>query len=273
MFCLLLVVLGLKAEPAASPEEYSSRLLAIELAIEALPATGEQADAANRRIGEEFRALLDKFPDQLPVRVSFASWLADSGRNAEARELLVAAGRQVQCDPQALRLLSELSLRLGRIREAAQALRSVVEILPDSPIDHFHLGNILYLFRNDLTPDFGASPPDVLVAAMGQFRTARELAPHSPEMARAYAECFYLLDPPHWEEALDAWQYLRDIEATQSDFANTHIARVALRLGRPQLAREALDAINEPKYSLVKARLLEKVEALEKSEREPAAGH
>ncbi len=247
---------------SAAQSEREGRLRALEMVAEAVR---DGDDVAVGRIDEGYKALIEEAPDDVEARVSYAGWLSDSDRNAEAYGVLVAGGSSVTDSVDAQRLLAELALRLGLTQEAARALTRVVELAPDSPGDRFHLANVLFLFRNELVPEFGASASDVMDVALLQFKRASELAPHSAEMARAYAEVFYTLDPPLWNEALDAWESIRNTHPQEADLANTHIARIALKLGRTDVARKALESVKAQRFDALIRKLTAKLEEQEAS--------
>lgn len=257
---LTIIVTSSFAEGSQTLSERAARLLAIEMAAE-LATAGDEA--ASQRIESAYKSLLADEPNYIESRISLASWLSDSERNEEAYSILVSQIEGLRDSPYGQRLMGELALRTGRAPEAAKALAQAVKLVPDSPGDHFHLANVLFLFRNELTPEFGKTPADVIETALGHFRIAMQLAPDSLQMAQAHAEIFYSIDPPRWEEALTAWEAIRDAHPEAADFANTHIVRIALKLGRTEQAKVALQAINSPRFDEMKQRFATKIRQAE----------
>lgn len=201
-----------------------------------------------RRIEAGYRDLLDRHPDHLPARVAFAEFLLTTNQFPEALDLLESLPPHDSA-VEGLRLRLEIELSRGLVANAARTADQLVSLRPDSPHDHFQLANILYLFRMELTPEFGATPEDVLGNALTHFKTARDAAPHSAPLARAYAETFYTLANKDWHGALDAWRHVKSIDP--SPFADTHIARVLIQMRRLDEAGQILDSISDPAFAPV----------------------
>ena len=128
---------------------------------------------------------------------------------------------------------------------------------------HFDLGNVLYLFRRDLVAPPTPGLPDeqaALTQALAQFRRAAELAPGDLRLALAYAETFYVFPAPDWTQALAAWETVLLLSGEKSDFPNSHLARISLRMGRPDDAAEYLARIHDPTFDDLKAKLLQKAD-------------
>jgi predicted Zn-dependent protease len=75
---------------------------------------------------------------------------------------------------------------------------------------------------------------------MEQYRAARDLDPQNFDFSSTYAETFYQLPKPDWPGAYEAWQFClrQPLDDRQREFVYAYLARVCLRLGRADEARE-----------------------------------
>ncbi len=166
--------------------------------------------------------------------------------------------------------LGSARLSEGQLRLACEEFRRAVAARPDAARHHFDLGNVLFLFRRQLTglPDL-PDEPAVLREALAQLRQARDLAADNVEYARGYAETFYGVPDPDWREALDAWEHVRKLSVDAPDFALLQLARGSLHLHDPVLAIDYLEKIHDPRFAAGQATL--RRQASEQSSRPEAA--
>ena len=76
-------------------------------------------------------------------------------------------------------------------------------------------------------------------------------------LAQAYAETFYVFAKPDWLQALAAWETVRALSGEKTDLPDSHLARISLRLGRPDAASGFLARIHDPQFDGLKAKLLQ----------------
>ena len=262
---LLWSVSGAAAEP--SPPEWQQELNALRLseATVALlpPDRAAEADKANRRLDTLFRRLVGRYPRDAAVRKAAGDHYWREDHTAAA----VTEWQVVQTlDPSDAETASALGgawLREGLPRAACEQFRRAVAARPEVARYHFEFGNVLYLFRHQLTglPDL-AGEPATIREALAELRSARDLASGNTEYARGYAETFYGVPDPDWQEARDAWEHVRALSADAPDFALGHLARVSLKLGRPDEARKYLDMIHDPRFTDLQAKLRQQLQTL-----------
>jgi cytochrome c-type biogenesis protein CcmH/NrfG len=101
----------------------------------------------------------------------------------------------------------------------------------------------------------------LLQRALFEFREASRLAPMNLEYARAYAETFYGMPNPDWEEAEIAWQHYLEL-STDRNFAYLQLARVSLHRHNNAEALSFLDKVSDSAYSEVKEKLRKQAKAL-----------
>ncbi len=230
------------------------------------PAAAAEAD---RRLGELYRQLASKYPEQAEVRKAAGDHFWRTGDTAAAAEWQ-AAQTLAPADAETANALGSAWLREGRTDAAREQYQRAVDAQPAVARYHFDLANVLYLFRHE----FAGSPAlmdeaAVLREAMGHFRRASELAADNLDFARGYAETFYGLPYPDWAEGFAAWEHVRALTASDPDFANGHLARVSLKLGKPDQAEGYLDAIYDPKFAPVKGTLRRQAEQMKQGAAAP----
>ena len=241
--------------PAWQQELDAARLL--EASLLAAPAQ-DPAEAARRdeRVSGLYQRLADKYPDCAAVQ---KAWGESASRRERTTEAIQAWHRAEALDPtdaETASLLGEADLQLGRTRDASAQLQQAVRLAPDDPHTHFALANVLYLFRHELIdPPILPDEKAVLAKALGEFRRTAELAPRDLAYAQAYAETFYMVPQPDWEEARTAWKAVLALSGEHTDFANSHLARVSLRMKRPAEADAYLSLLHDPAFAGLKANL------------------
>ena len=263
--CLFLgaTVMSAPAEPPAWQSELNT-LRASETVIALLsPDRAAEADDARRRLDMLYRRLVARYPRESAVRKAAGDhyWREDHVSNAIIEWEAAQALDPTDADTSSA--LGGARLHEGLPRAACQEFQRAVAAQPRAARYHFELGNVLYVFRHQLTglPDL----PDenaVIREALVQLREAQDLAGTNVEFARGYAETFYGVPDPDWREALDAWEHVRVLTKEAPDFALSHLARVSLRLNRPDDAERYLDMIHDPKFSGLQAKLRQQASKL-----------
>ncbi len=251
-------VSGAATEPP--PPDWQQELNALRLseATVALlpPNRAAEADEANRRLDTLFRRLVGRYPQEAAVRKAAGNHYWREGQTAGAVTEWEAVQTLDPSDAETASALGGARLREGLPRAACEQFRRAVAARPEVARYHFELGNVLYLFRHQLTglPDLPDEPATIRKALV-ELRSARDHASGNIEYARGYAETFYGVPDPDWQEARDAWEHVRALSADAPDFALGHLARISLKLGQPDEARKYLEMIHDPKFAALQATL------------------
>ena len=247
--------------PAATPlpawqQELDAASL-LEASLLAAPAQ-DPAEAARRdeRLSGLYQRLADKYPDRAAVQKAWGESASRRGRITEALQAFRRAEILDPGDADTASLLGAADLQMGHTREASAQLQQAVRLAPNDPHTHFALANVLYLFRHDLiAPPLLPDEKAVLAQALGEFRRTTELAPRDLAYAQAYAETFYNVPQPDWEQARTAWKAVLALSGESTDFANSHLARVSLRMKRPADVDAYLSLLHDPAFAGLKANL------------------
>jgi tetratricopeptide (TPR) repeat protein len=239
----------------AAPPAWQQDLSALRLVESAASLAQGDDPARARKLAQLYRDLAAKYPDENAVQRACGDYFAQAGD----RDAAVSYWRRAQAlDPHDARSadsLGSIALAQTDVREATREFQLAVDAEPDNANYHFELANVLYLFRHQLADQ------NALSEALDHFRCASDLAPNDRRFALAYAETFDIFPAPDWDAALAAWQKVRTLSAPATDFADSHLARISLRLGRLEDARHYLDAIHDPKFDALRAKFLSQIAA------------
>jgi tetratricopeptide (TPR) repeat protein len=204
-----------------------------------------------------YAELAKKYPESPDVKNSYGVLLWEQGEREEAEKLWRNAVNQ-QENADSLAHLGTAALGKGEVKEAAACFTKAAALAPGDARLQFDLGNVLFLFRHELTDSTLPDAEAVIRRAMGHYAEACRLAPKNVDFARGRAETFYGLAKPDWKEALTAWQHLFDI-SPQKDFALANLATVHLKLGNHDEARACAAQMRSPEFAVRKARIMERI--------------
>jgi len=212
------------------------------------------------RVEQTYYQLVTDNPQSAPAHNALAAFLWKIGEAETAVEHWRTAQRLDPKNGEAANSLGGAYLRIGRVREAAEQFLLAVGSESDNPDYHLDLGNVEFIFRSDLTAAWKIDSAELLRRALFQFREASRLAPNDLEYARAYAETFYGMPNPDWNEAQNAWQHYLEL-STNRNFAYLQLARVSLKQNKKAEALSFLDKISDASFSEVKEKLRKQAEA------------
>ena len=213
------------------------------------------------RVEQIYYQLVRDNPRSVPAQNALAAFLWKNGK-AEAAVLHWRTAQLLEPENgEAASSLGGAYLRMGRVRQAAEQFLLAVRFESDNPDYHFDLGNIEFVLRDDLTAAWKIDSAELLQRALFQFREASRLAPTDLEYARAYAETFYGMPNPDWEEAQIAWQHYLEL-STNRNFGYLQLARVSLKRHKKAEALSFLDKILDPSYFRIKEKLRKQAAAL-----------
>ena len=213
------------------------------------------------RVEQIYYQLVRDNPRSVPAQNALAAFLWKNGK-AEAAVLHWRTAQLLEPENgEAASSLGGAYLRMGRVRQAAEQFLLAVRFESDNPDYHFDLGNIEFVLRDDLTAAWKIDSEELLQRALFQFREASRLAPTDLEYARAYAETFYGMPNPDWEEAQIAWQHYLEL-STNRNFGYLQLARVSLKRHKKAEALSFLDKILDPSYFRIKEKLRKQAAAL-----------
>jgi tetratricopeptide (TPR) repeat protein len=213
------------------------------------------------RVEQIYYQLVRDNPQSVPAQNALAAFLWKNGKAQEAVEHWRIAQRLEPGNAEAANSLGGAYLRFGRVPHAAGQFLLAIHSETANPLYHYNLGNVEIDFRHDLAAAWKTDSAELLQRALIEFREASRLAPMDLEYARAYAETFYGMPNPDWDEAQIAWQHYLEL-STDRSFAYLQLTRVSLKRHKKAEALSFLDKISDSLFSEVKEKLRKQAEAL-----------
>lgn len=139
----------------------------------------------------------------------------------------------------------------ARYKEALPYYLAAIELEPKEPLYHYQLGSLLTEFMEYFIRD-NLYDRDTIERQMQQaFRQAADLDPSSWAYAYRYAESFYDLENPDWDQAISHWSSLeeRAHPGIERQTVQLHEANILIKQNRYLAARDILEKVTEPVLS------------------------
>ncbi|HEY8651186.1 MAG TPA: hypothetical protein VIL70_09750 [Chthoniobacterales bacterium] len=259
LFILLFVTVIARPQSIGASVKTWREIKAADKAAEAL-ANPNVTAKERARVAQIYHQLVRDNPQSVPAQNALAAFLWKNGEAEAAVEHWRIAQGMEPANAETANSLGGAYLGLGRVPDAAEQFRLAIHSEAANPLYHFNLANVEFVLRRDLTAAWKIDSAELLQRALFEFREASRLAPMNLEYARAYAETFYGMPNPDWEEAQIAWQHYLEL-STDRNFAYLQLARVSLKRHKKAEALSFLDKVSDFSYSEVKKKLRKQVEA------------
>lgn len=223
---------------------------------------------------------LKKNADYAPAYAAYGVWLGKMDMRKQSASILLKSnelfGKEARAGnattPAFARTWALVKNQLGnyiaeegRPLEAVSYFISATELTPNEPLYHYQLGTLLYEARGDFVGSGEWTRAALDRAMLHAFQRAAELAPNRIEFTYRYAEAFYDLDTPNWDEALKAWAALED--KADSDIERQtmrlHAAHILIMQEKFDHARALLVTVTEEPLQKERQKLLAALPAAE----------
>ena len=135
---------------------------------------------------------------------------------------------------------------------------AAITLSPKEPLYHYQVGTLLHEAQDDFLKSGEWTRAALDHATHGAFKTAAELAPDRFEFGYRYAESFYDLAEPQWDEALKVWAALEENAGTpiERQTLRLHAANILLKQGHADRAKLLLGTVTEPELQGQKQKLI-----------------
>lgn len=208
-----------------------------------------------------YDVLIQKSPDFAAGYVSYGLLLGKVGMTREAAAMLMKANQLDQNVPIVKNEMARLLAEDGKVVEALPWLTAAIDLEPEEPLYHYHLGKLLTEGRDDFIASGQFSRPTLDKAMLGEFKRAAELAPSNTAYTYRAAEAYYDLAEPKWDDALAAWKELetKTQPGIEQQTVRLHAANVLLKLSRADDARALLLSVTAQPLQKQKQTLLDEL--------------
>ena len=213
------------------------------------------------RVGREYRSFLRDYPEHARARVAYGCFLAEHHREDDAAQQWE---RAVQADPGmavAWNNLGEQHAHSGRVIEGLRMMDKARTLEPRRAVFHYNWALVCSTYRREAQQLYGWDADEIFRQSLAAFQRARDLAPADYEIASAYAQTYYLIPRADWEGARAAWSYCLPLTSNevQRERVCGYLARICMRLGRSEEARQWLAQMIEPEIRPLRTALEKKL--------------
>jgi len=213
---------------------------------------GEKLDSETLRVQlqsilHDYEILLHDNPKFAEAYVAQGYLLSKVGMRREAVDLMLKANQLNPDIPIVKNQIGNYLAEDGKPLEAVSYYLAAIKLEPKEPLYHYQLGTLLHEARDDFLKSGDWTRDGLDRAEHDAFRQAAELAPDRIEFTYRYAESFYDLPHPDWDEALKQWGKLE--EKAQSDLERQtmriHAANILIKQGKVDYAMTLLNTVTE----------------------------
>lgn len=216
LWCVLLLCGGLAGFAQATSETQADRtlrqiverqkMLLTEAAKESPTFDELNFKTQVEQICQSYETLLRANPTMAEGYAAYGYLLMKTGMRREAIAILLKANQLNKELPLVKNQIGNFLAEEGRTLDALPYFLSAIELSPDEPLYHYQLGTLLYEAREDFLKSGEWTRQAIDRSMHDAFRKAAELAPENFSFTYRYAESFYDLETPQWDEALAAWK-------------------------------------------------------------------
>lgn len=227
---------------------------------------GEKLDEESVRVQlqavcHDYEILLHDSPKFAAAYAAYGILLGKIDMRKEAMGMLLKAN---QLDPDIALVKNQLGNYLaedGKPAEAVNYYISAIKLAPEEPLYHYQLGSLLYEGRDELLKKGVYTRAQIDDAMAKAFKSAAELAPDRIEFTYRYAESFYDLENPNWDEALKVWGALEEKAPTgiERETMRLHAVNILIKQGKLAHARLLLEMVTDPALQGQKQKLVAQI--------------
>ena len=254
-YCLFLVaIVSLRAAESETMADRGLRLLLerqqelMATAAKGKPAMDEaDFQAQVQTLGHDYELFLRNNPENATGYAAYGYLLHKVGMAKESIAMLMKANQLDANLPLVKNQIGNFLAESGRPLEAVAYYLAAIQLAPKEPLYHYQLGTLLTEARDDFLKSGEWTRENLDHAMHEAFRRAAELAPERIEFTYRYAESFYDLAKPDWDEALKTWTVLEEKATSpiERETMRLHAANILIKQGRLDHARLVLSAVTE----------------------------
>jgi tetratricopeptide (TPR) repeat protein len=210
---------------------------------------------------KSYDVLIQKNPDFAPAYVTYGMLLGQVGMTKQAVGILLKANQLNAEIPVVKNEIGRYLAEDGKLVEALPWIMAAIQLVPNEPLYHYHLGKLLTEGRDEFIKTGQFTRPALDKAMLEAFARAAELAPTNFGYAYRHAEAYYDLEVPQWDEALARWRKLDAGVETPLEHQTLwlHQANVLIKQGKVDEARALIDKVTEITLAKQKQTLLDQL--------------
>lgn len=214
----------------------------------------------------EWEDYLQNYPKKPEGYIAYSMLLGNPlvDERKRAKALLLRANELDADQPIVKNQLGKYLAEEGLPLQALPYFLAAVELAPHEALYHYQVGQLLGGARQDFLTSGEWTVETIDRAMQHAFAEAVRLDPDSLPYAYRYAESYYDLEEPPWDEALAAWRELEErVESgTEAQMMRLHQANVLLFQGELDSAEAMLQENFQEVLASQQDRLLARLERL-----------
>jgi tetratricopeptide (TPR) repeat protein len=214
-------------------------------------------------IKAEYEDFISQHPDHVNARLAFGSFLNDTHDEEGAVAQWEKARELAPTDPAPWNNLANYYGHRSPVKKAFEYYEKAIELDGHESVYYHNLATTVYLFRTDAEEYYHLNEQQVFDKSLALYRKAIELAPDDFVLYSDYAESFYGTKPPRWQEGLVAWTDALKIthDDAEREGVYIHLARINLKLGHFDEARQDLAVVTNAMYAILRSRITRNLNA------------
>ncbi len=211
-----------------------------------------------QKLSHGYERMLQDNPNNAEVYAAYGYLLRKVDMRKQAAAMLLKANEFDPNIPLVKNQLGNLLAEDGRPLDALAYFMAAIKLMPREPLYHYQVGTLLHEARDDFLKSGEWTRAALDQAMHGAFKSAAELAPDRFEFGYRYAESFYDLAEPQWDEALKIWAALEEKAETdiERQTLRLHAANVLIKQGQNDRARLLLATVTAPELQGSKQKLV-----------------
>jgi len=211
-----------------------------------------------QKLSHGYERMLQDNPNNAEVYAAYGYLLRKVDMRKQAAAMLLKANEFDPNIPLVKNQLGNLLAEDGRPLDALAYFMAAIKLMPREPLYHYQVGTLLHEARDDFLKSGEWTRAALDQAMHGAFKSAAELAPDRFEFGYRYAESFYDLAEPQWDEALKIWAALEEKAETdiERQTLRLHAANVLIKQGQNDRPRLLLATVTAPELQEQKQKLV-----------------
>jgi tetratricopeptide (TPR) repeat protein len=211
----------------------------------------------------DYDNFLRTFPTYVPGYVTYGLLFGKIGMRRESAAILLKANEFNPDIPIVKNQLGNYLAEEGEPVEASNYFLAAIRLAPEEPLYHYQLGTLLAEARDDFLKSGQWTRAQLDRTMQEAFKRAAELAPKNFAFAYRYAQSFYDLAEPKWDEALKVWGDLEDqvSPGLEKETLRLHAVNILIKQKKFDHARLLLATVTAEPLSAQKQKLLDQLPA------------
>lgn len=217
------------------------------------------------RVKQELQSIIDGYesligqaPDFAPAYISYGLMLNRTGNDAESYAMFLKADQLDPMVPVVKNQLGNYMAETGKYNEALGFFMLAHDLAPKESLYDYQIGQLLVAYRKFFIDDKLFTPKAIDEKILSHFKRAMKNSPDDSSFRMRYAQAFFDVSNPNWEDALEAWQTLYKYAGSEYEqqIVRLYTARVRYELGHFTAARKLLEKIDHPSLEESKATIV-----------------